>query len=84
MRQKKTIWLFLIGFFGGFLIAQLFSQEPHQLAGHLWTESAQCDLVESKAINCKINPGYTLDNVVTEWYTLYIGNTAYGDDPEEK
>jgi hypothetical protein len=80
MRYTKITWSIIFGFFIGFLAAQLGSQEPHQLGSTLWTASVHCEIHESKATNCKLNPGFTLDNVVTEWYTLYIGNTSNEDD----
>ena len=80
MKWTKITWLILVGFFGGYFASRLVPQEPLQLGSSLWMTSVHCDIRESKAFNCKIMPGFTLDNVVTEWYTLYIGNTSNVDD----
>lgn len=64
----------------------VWSQEPHQLGSDLWMESVHCKIVTTndppkgyKVTNCKLNSGHTLDDVVDEWYTLYIGNVQNSD-----
>jgi hypothetical protein len=50
--------------------------------GVLLLNSAECKMAIStmKVHNCKLHKGKTLDDLVQELYTLFIGDTANGDE----
>jgi len=76
MKYTKILWIFLIGFFSGILMSRLcINYKPSELGSSLVTNTVTCEVLDNKIYDCKINADYTLDDVVNDWYTIYIENT---------
>ena len=70
MKYTKITIILITGFFFGYLIGRTHKSNLNGLGSEIWTDTIHCK-VDIKIHDCKINHGFTLDDVVTEWYNLY-------------